>query len=240
MFWNKKAPQAETPATVAAAFPRYFAEKVAPRIKQAGEASLIQMARRTFERGLPANHVIEGMLVDYGMNDAMATAMALASALRDAGGVGLSDIEYGDCYLCSVFCLVAGLRETPNAAADAMTEMLHRFGRDVDYLVYTEKDEIDDLTESGWERFTYYHEHEDAILPGAYLHLLSQVVRQRRMGSNTPYADLDPMIMSDPITLAALEMAWESKGRVLVGHWERLVERVRELADESDVKFWAE
>lgn len=221
MFWNTKAQsQAEAPAT--ASLPRYFVEKVAPRIKQPAEASLIQMAQRTFERGLPAQHVIDTMLIELGMNDAMATAMALAAALGDVGDLALSDIEYGDCYLCSVFCLAAGLRGTPSAAADALTEMVQRFSRDVDYLVYADQDEIDDLTESGWDRFMHYHDHEDAILPQAYLHLLSQVVRQRRRGSDTPYADLDPMIMSDPIMLAALEMAWESKGRVLIGHWVQL------------------
>ncbi|TPN39370.1 hypothetical protein FKO01_04210 [Mesorhizobium sp. B2-3-3] len=198
------------------------------------------MAQRTFERGLPTGHVIEKMLLDHGMNDAMATAVALAGAIGEAADMALSDIEYGDCYLCSIFCLAARLRETANAAADALTEMADRFSRDVDYLIYAKEDEIADLRESGWDRFMRYHDHEDAILPQAYLHLLSQVVRQRRMGSDTPYADLDPMILSDPITLAALEIAWESKGRVLVGHWDRLVERVQELADENDVKFWRE
>lgn len=144
----------------------------------------------------------------------MLASVALALAVEDAGGLPLSDLEYGDCYLCAVFCLASDLRGTPDAATNALEEWRQRLDEHVDYLVFGAKDSLDDLTESGWERFLRYHDHPDAILPQAYLHLLSQAVRHRRGGSATPYADLDPMVQSEPLVVAALEQAWETKAHV--------------------------
>lgn len=234
MFWGKKTNKAQREI---AGLPRYVVEKVVPRITAGRDDTLIAMAGRTFERALPVT-IVEQTLLDYGLDDAMMGALVFAKAVEEASGALLTDIEYADCYLCSVFCLSQGLRDTPQAATDALTEWVARVTRDIDYLVFADKEQLDDLSESGWDRFVRYHDHPDAILPGAYLHLLSQVIRQRRRGSYTPYADLDPMIMSDPIVLGALEVAWEGKVRVFSRHWRSLVDRIRDAADEHEEEFW--
>ncbi|NKL22546.1 hypothetical protein [Rhizobium leguminosarum] len=236
MFWGKKSDAA--PREIAS-LPRYVVEKVAPRITSGRDDALIALALRTFERASPIT-VVERTLLNYGLDDAMMGALALANAVQDSSDGGLTDIEYADCYLCSVFCIALELRKTPQAASDALAEWAARFTKDTDYLVFADMEQLVDLLESGWDRFISYHDHPDAILPRAYLHLLSQVIRQRRRGSYTPYSDLDPMISSDPLVLVALEVAWEGKVRVFSRHWYSLVERIRDAADEHEEEFWQE
>ena len=204
MFWKKKAKEEER--AVPPSFPRYVVEKVAPRGKAARE-SLVRLFGIAFRRG-DSTLPYERMLLAHGLEDAMMASLTLALALEDAEGRSLDDVEYGDCYLCAIFCLAAGLRETTEASIGAMEEWGSAFDEHVDYLVFGDKDSLDDLTPAGWERFLHYHDHPDAILPRAYLHLLGKVIRMRGMGSATPYADLDPMVQPNPIVSASLEQAW--------------------------------
>lgn len=234
MFWrnNKKT----TPSKIAT-LPRYVIEKVVPNLTSGREDTLVAIAERAFAGARPVT-VVEQTLLDYGLDDAMMGALVFAKAVEDASGIPLTDIEYADCYLCSVFCVALGLRENPQVAIDALTEWGVRVSRDIDYLIFADKEQLDDLTETGWDRFVRCHDHPDAILPRAYLDLLAQVIRHRRRGSFTPYIDLDPMIISEPVILGALEVAWEEKVRVFSEHWHGLIDRIRDTANEYEEEFW--
>ncbi|AZO59678.1 hypothetical protein EJ078_10855 [Mesorhizobium sp. M1A.F.Ca.IN.022.06.1.1] len=177
------------------------------------------------------------MLFDYARDNAMLGSLAFAVAIRDAASRDLSDLEYGDCYLCAMFCLASEISGS-NVQPDLIAGLFERFDRDVEFLVFANDSSIADLTSDGAERFGQYREHPDAILPQAYLHLLAQVVRRRRQGHETPYADLDPMVMADPILLASLEQAWEGRASKVVAQWKRVVEQVQIEAEDQDQEFW--
>ena len=240
MFWKKKNAQPQVERVEVRNFPRYVVEKIIPRIDSAEQsASFIRLANMTFERGGNTNF-IEKSLISEGISAAMISALTLAYAIEEATGHVLSDVEYGDCYLCAIFCMASVLRDTPEAAISALEKWAERFEQDVDYLLFDDKDALSDLTESGWDRFMRYHDHQDAILPQAYLHLLSQVIRHRRIGHDTPYHDLDPMIMSDPIVFASVEQAWETKAFASLRQWTSTLVKVQMAAEEWDVEFWNE
>lgn len=236
MFWKAKdapaAPAAKTP------FVRYVTDKVAPRVRESRAGSqIVEDASKRLERGLGVRG-IERLILDFGRDSAMLSALAFAAAVRDASGTELDEIMYGDCYLASVFCMGTETRHRPEVDADVMEDWLSRLQTDADYLVYAEGDQIEDLVVQGPELYAHYHGNKDSILPRAHLYLLAKIIRCRRSGFDLPYRDLDPMLGPDPIVFASLERAWEAQVRAFVHGWRSTVLRVQEVTAENDEEFW--
>lgn len=199
MFWNKK--NHEPPARLAS-FPNYVVHKVAPRLDKRGEDAVLDIVRKQFKHGVGSGAGTP--LLAYGREMAMLASLGFATAIAEATGEETSHLEYGDCYLCALFCMAATFRTAPAVAVEALAFWGGKFQADLDYLVFGEADAIDDPYKSGWQKFRFYHEHEDAIVPQAYLHLLAQVIQHRRRGHDEPYSNLDPMLGLEPLVFGWL------------------------------------
>ncbi|TPN39345.1 hypothetical protein FKO01_04070 [Mesorhizobium sp. B2-3-3] len=233
MFWSKRNP--EPPARLAS-FPNYIVHKVVPHLDDRGEAAVLDTVRKQFRHGVGSG--AGTTVLTYGREMAMLASLGFAAAISEVTGEETSDLEYGDCYLCALFCMAGPLRTAPEAAVQALTFWGGKFRADLDYLVFAEADAIDDLYVSGWDRFGLYHQHEDAIVPRAYLHLLAQMIRHRRSGHDDPYRNLDPMLGAERLVFASLEEAMDAKVATIINAWVKTAVKVQSIADEHDKEFW--
>jgi hypothetical protein len=233
MFWKK--PKSAVCEEVF--FPAYAIKKIGPKIGNNFSTAFFAETKKRFERGLGSTHT-ENQLLSYGRDTAIFASLSLAKSIAETSASGLTDAEFGDCYLCAVFCLTQTFREVPNLMMNSLTFWGAEFRKDTDYLLLTEEFEIEDICENGWNQYLRYCQSDNAVLPKAYLNLLSRAISQRRQGDPTPYKRMDPFMPLEAAMLANLEMTYDEQTSQILNNWVKVAAEIQSIAALHEMDFW--
>lgn len=233
MFWKKGKPPEPEPL---ARFPHYVIEKIIPSI-DATRHNIHDTACKLYRRRM-GGKVLTHMLLHFGSDCAMLASLAFSNTLQNLTRQQTTDIEYGDCYLATLFCLTKPLRNAPETAIEALSNWAGRLRTDAGYLIFSDQSQIDDLCEVGWDKFESYRVHKEAILPRAYLYHLAQIIRHRHQGHDMPYKYFDPMISADPVVFSGIEYALTEQVAPVLNVWIETLLQIQSIAEDHEEEFW--
>lgn len=218
------------------AFSSYVTKKIVPRLLIRPSEVLIG-SEKQFRRGL-STRTAERELVELARDTAMVSALGLADAVQEVAGSEISDAEWGDLYLASIFAVLSSVRGEPRITAVALEMLGGMISVDCRYLLFESDETLNDICGSGWDELHKYLVHDEAILPRAFAHCASKAIKMRRLGIATPYSIFDPYIGPDAIVFSTIDVTLSEKISVLIRSWADTVAQVGEIADEFDVEMW--
>lgn len=218
------------------AFSNYVIKKIVPRFL-IRPSEILRDSEKQFRRGLSAR-TAERELMELARDTALVSALGLAKEVHEATGHEISDAEWGDLYIASVFAVLSSVRDRPRIIAAALEMLGSVISVDCRYLLFEPDETLNDICESGWDELHKYLVHDEAILPRAFAHCASKAIKMRRLGIATPYSDFDPYIGPDAIVLSTIDLALSEKNSVLIRAWADTVTQVGDIADELDVEMW--
>lgn len=215
-------------------YAEYVSKKIAPNFSVQAD-KIVSTAEKSFSQGVGVR-AVERALVDYGYATSQMISMSLAKSIQNVCGEEISDIQYGDCALTAAFIMRIPFIREKNALEEIIEYWIASFCLDIQYLIFSSDVSIKDLVDEGNERFLDYEKNGDSLLPDAYLHLLSQITRQRITGEWEPYKLLDPL-GADPILFGAFQAAWPESEN-LVNHWISTAIEIQKIAKNNDLEVW--
>ena len=235
MFWKKRVEEEEY-----SRFFDYCQNRIIPNFNEnKAYDSVLDTAQKNFGslKGWRTS-LIEESALDFGRSLAMIMALAFGQTFKGATDQSTSDIELFDCYMCALFCLLHIIKDDEQAIEKAFSHFGPQLELDAHYLTPEGKDTIEDLTETGWERYLDYYDNPDAKFPAAYIHLLAEAIHHRRLGFPDPYSGINPMNILPPLLFVKLETCWNNEVRKLVNGFLSMISTLQDLAEEKGDEFW--